>query len=54
MTEMQNQQQTGTCIETTSEFIKHFDDYIKIQEKNKEEQFKVMKYMARIVKNKPR
>ena len=30
MTEMKNQQQTDKYIETTSEFIKHFDDYVKI------------------------
>ena len=53
MTEMNNWQQIDKYIETTSEFIKHFNDYGRNRQKNDEEQFvRLMKYMARVVKNK--
>ena len=51
MTEMNNQQQIGKYIETTSEFVKRFNDYVKNQQKNNEEQYvRLMKYMTRVVK----
>ena len=53
MTEMNNQQQTDKYIETTSEFIKHFNVQVKNPQNSKESQFvRRMKYMTRVVKNK--
>ena len=53
MTEMNNQQQTEKYIETTSEFVKHFNDYVENPQKNNDEQFvRLMKYMTGVVKNK--
>ena len=34
MTEMNDQPQTDTYIETASEFIEHFNDYVKNPHKN--------------------
>ena len=51
MAEMNNQQQTDKYIETTSEFVKHFNYYVKHPQKSNEEQFvRLMKYMTRVVK----
>ena len=50
MTELTNQQQTDKYIETTSEFVKHFNDYVKIPCRNNEKQVvRLMKYMTRVV-----
>ena len=56
MIEMNTQQQTDKFIETTSEFVKHFNDYVKNPQKNNEEHVvRLTKYMTRVVKhNKPK
>ena len=51
MTEVTSQHQNDEYVETTSEFIKHLNVYVKDPQKNNEEHIvRLMKYTTRVVK----